>query len=177
MSSKELLTTLEEMGVTGRSASSSVPEDMVPRLRASGGKKTTAPKRREILEPPPSSKPKRAKAAQKPAQKPAAPAAAPASPAAVPAAVPAEPAPAPQAPAPAAALIPAEPAVPSLPVMRFIRGSTPQTIADKAGRSPAEIVKILFTAGEMATATSSLSDEAIAMVASELGHSAEIVGV
>jgi translation initiation factor IF-2 len=173
VSSKELLTTLEEMGVAGRSASSSVPEDMVPRLRASGGKKTTAPKRREILEPPPSSKPKRAKAAPKPA----APAAAPASPAAVAAAAPVEPAPAPQAPAPAAAVIPAEPAVPSLPVMRFIRGSTPQMIADKVGRSPAEIVKILFTAGEMATATSSLSDEAIAMVASELGNSAEIVGV
>jgi translation initiation factor IF-2 len=61
--------------------------------------------------------------------------------------------------------------------MRFIRGSTPQTIADKSGRSPAEIVKILFTAGEMATATTSLSDEAIQMVATELGHSAEIVGV
>jgi translation initiation factor IF-2 len=172
VSSKELLATLEEMGVAGRSASSSVPEDMVPRLRASGGKATTKPKRREILEPPPSSKPKRAKAAPKPA----AVAAPPAAPAGA-AAAPAEPAPARPAPIPAVAPSPAVSAEPALPVMRFIRGSTPQTIAEKTGRSPAEIVKILFTAGEMATATTSLSDEAIALVATELGNSAEIVGV
>jgi translation initiation factor IF-2 len=61
--------------------------------------------------------------------------------------------------------------------MRFIRGATPQTIADKVGRAPAEVVKILFTAGEMATATTSLSDEAIQMAASELGFHAEIVAV
>jgi len=61
--------------------------------------------------------------------------------------------------------------------MRFIRGSTPQMIADKVGRAPAEIVKMLFTSGEMATATTSLSDEAIQMVATELDYVAEIVGV
>ena len=38
VTSKELLGTLEQMGVSGKSASSSVPEDLVPRLRASGGK-------------------------------------------------------------------------------------------------------------------------------------------
>ena len=53
VTSKELLGTLEQMGVAGKSASSSVPEDLVPRLRASGGKVTEAPKRREVLEPPP----------------------------------------------------------------------------------------------------------------------------
>ena len=53
VTSKELLATLEQMGVAGKSASSSVPEDLVPRLRASGGKATEAPKRREVLEPPP----------------------------------------------------------------------------------------------------------------------------
>ena len=37
VTSKELLETLEQMGVSGKSASSSVPEDIVPRLRASGG--------------------------------------------------------------------------------------------------------------------------------------------
>ena len=194
MSSKELLATLEEMGVAGRSASSSVPEDMVPRLRVSGGKATTAPKRREVLEPPPSPKPKKPKSAPKPV----APLAAVPSPAetasppadAAPAASPADAAPAAAtAPAPAVAA-PADPVSPappaaaavatvgsSMPVMRFIRGSTPQAIADKLGRSPAEIVKILFTAGEMATATASLSDEAIHMVATELGQAAEIVGV
>jgi translation initiation factor IF-2 len=38
------------------------------------------------------------------------------------------------------------------------------------------MVKILFLAGEMATATTSLSDEAITLVAGELGMEAEIVG-
>jgi translation initiation factor IF-2 len=58
-----------------------------------------------------------------------------------------------------------------------VRGATPQTIAEKVGKSPADIVKLLFLAGEMATATTSLTDEAITMVASELGLSAEIVGI
>ncbi|MDP9327788.1 MAG: translation initiation factor IF-2 [Actinomycetota bacterium] len=181
VASKELLSTLEEMGVAGRSASSSVPEDMVPRLRASGGKATTAPKRREVLEPPPSPKPKKAK---KPAPKTAAPAATAPTLSVVPDPAPAAPAPAaPAAPAdakpdaqPAPSTVPG-PGAPSMSVMRFIRGSTAQTIADKLNRSPAEVVKVLFTAGEMATATTSLSDDAIGMVAAELGYHAEIVGV
>ncbi len=181
VASKELLATLEEMGVAGRSASSSVPEDMVPRLRASGGKATTAPKRREVLEPPPSPKPKKAK---KPAPKTAAPAATAPTLSVVPDPAPAAPAPAaPAAPAdakpdaqPAPSTVPG-PGAPSMSVMRFIRGSTAQTMADKLNRSPAEVVKVLFTAGEMATATTSLSDDAIGMVAAELGYHAEIVGV
>src|SRR5262245_32318823 len=75
VTSKELLAALDQMGVSGKSASSSVPEDMVPRLRASGGKATTAPARpREVLEPPPQprkAKPKRSTAAAKPAAAPA----------------------------------------------------------------------------------------------------------
>ncbi|MEO8293653.1 MAG: translation initiation factor IF-2 N-terminal domain-containing protein, partial [Actinomycetota bacterium] len=177
MTSKELLTTLDEMGVTGRSASSSVPEDMVPRLRASGGKATTAPKRREVLEPPPSPKPKKAR----PAATPAASTTAPPLLTVVPDPPEASPtvaaAPAPSPPTPVAAPAAPIPVVPTLPVMRFIRGSTAQTMSDKLGRSPAEVVKILFTAGEMATATTSLSDDAIGMVAAELGYHAEIVGV
>ncbi len=184
MSSKELLGTLEEMGVTGRSASSSVPEDMVPRLRASGGKATTKPKRREVLEPPtvpeaeaPEGRPEagvaggrcHARPPPRPPPQLLLPAPAAVSVESVAPTLTAVPA---AAPAP-----PAAPAGPSLPVMRFIRGATPQTIAEKTGRSPAEIVKILFTAGEMATATTSLSDEAIALVATELGNAAEIVGV
>src|SRR6476660_6120502 len=70
VTSKELLETLEQMGVTGKSASSSVPEDIVPRLRASGGKATSAPPRsREVLEPPPQprrAKPKRVAVAKPP---------------------------------------------------------------------------------------------------------------
>jgi translation initiation factor IF-2 len=172
VTSKELLETLEQMGVSGKSASSSVPEDIVPRLRASGGKVTTAPpKSREVLEPPPQprrAKPKRVAAAVKPA--------APA-PAAVPAPVVAE-APAqarPQARKRAAEK--PEPPAPSGPMLQVVHGATPQVIAEKLDRSPAEIVKILFMAGEMATATTSLTDDAIRVIADELGYTATIVGI
>ena len=61
--------------------------------------------------------------------------------------------------------------------MQFVRGATPQTIAEKVGKSPADIVKVLFMAGEMVTATTSLSDDAIELIAADLGHHAEIIGV
>jgi translation initiation factor IF-2 len=62
-------------------------------------------------------------------------------------------------------------------VLQVVRGSTPQTIAEKVGRSPADIVKTLFLTGEMVTATTSLSDEAIGLVAEDLGMTPEIVGL
>src|SRR5262245_3251257 len=169
VTSKELLAALEQMGVSGKSASSSVPEDMVPRLRASGGKATTAPARpREVLEPPPQprkAKPKRAVAAK---------------PAAAPAPAPAvEPVAAAPAPTPARTPVPAPeaPPVPTGPVLQVVHGATPQVIAEKLDRSPAEIVKILFMAGDMVTATTSLSDEAIGVIADALGYRADVVGI
>ena len=201
VTSKELLVTLEQMGVAGKSASSSVPEDLVPRLRASGGKATEAPKRREVLEPPPAPRKPKAKAKKEPApaqpevaaatsdestEQPSPAVPTPVAPTAVaPAAVAAtvtepvvEPTPTPASTGarrpPRVARIPAEPAVPTL---RVVRGATPQDIAEKVGKGPADIVKILFMAKEMATATTSLSDEAVALVADELGMEAEIVGL
>jgi translation initiation factor IF-2 len=123
------------------------------------------------LEPPP--QPRRAKRKRVAAAKPPIP---------VPVA---EPAPAVvEAPAPArpparkrAAEKPAEPAVPSGPVLQVVHGATPQVIAEKLDRSPAEIVKILFMAGEMATATTSLTDDAIRVIADELGYTADVVGI
>jgi translation initiation factor IF-2 len=172
VTSKELLAALEQMGVSGKSASSSVPEDMVPRLRASGGKATAAPaKPREVLEPPP--QPRKAKPKPKRA------AAAAAQPAAAAVAV-AEPAAAAVLPAPARKRQPAAteaPPVPAGPVLQVVHGATPQVIAEKLDRSPAEIVKILFMAGEMVTATTSLSDEAIRVIADELGYRADIVAI
>jgi translation initiation factor IF-2 len=50
-------------------------------------------------------------------------------------------------------------------------------VAEKTDRSPAEIVKILFMAGDMVTATTSLSDEALEMLGSELGYHVEIVAM
>ena len=197
VASKELLAALEQMGVSGKSASSSVPDDMVPRLRASGGKATVATKRREVLEPPP--QPRKPKAKPKPkAAAPAEPPAPSGNGAATPvtdpaAAVPAAVAGAPEragapsdaapAPAPAQPSRPARPArrdapvKPSGPVLQVVRGATPQTIAEKVGRSPADIVKILFMAGDMVTATTSLSDDAIGLVASDIGWDVEIVGL
>jgi translation initiation factor IF-2 len=182
VSSKELLETLEKMGVAGKSASSSVPEDLVPRLRASGGKVTKPAKPRQVMEPPPKPRPKakpKPKAAPKAAAAPAEDArsaddGAAAATAAVDSAV------APSAAMPAAAPVPpaAVPAaVPAGPVLQVVRGSTPQIFAEKTNRSPAEIVKILFMAGEMATATTSLSDEALQMLGTELGYHVQIVGM
>jgi translation initiation factor IF-2 len=174
VSSKELLAALGDMGVAGKSASSSVPEDMVPRLRASGGKATTAPsKPREVLEPPPQPRKPRAKPKAKPKAELAAVAApvAVAEQAAVAVAV-AEPKPAKQRRLPEPA-----PIIPTGPVLQVIHGATPQTIAEKTDRSPAEIVKILFMAGDMVTATTSLTDDAIGLIAAELGYTADIVGL
>ena len=183
VSSKELLETLEKMGVAGKSASSSVPEELVPSLRASGGKASAAAKPREVLEPPPrprKPKPKpKAAVAPTPASgtQPETPAdaqgetSAPAASGAAATAVAVAPAPAAR-PAPAPA-----PAKPAGPVLQVVRGSTPQLLAEKTDRSPAEIVKILFMTGEMVTATTSLSDEALELIGSELGYHVEIVAL
>jgi len=173
VASKDLLAALEEMGYGGRSASSSVPEEAVPRLRASGGKAVPGarPPRQAVEEPAPKPKAKKKAEAKRAEQKaveeqpPPALEEAPAAPAPPPA-----PAAPPLAPAP-------EPSGPALPVLRVTRGATAQTIAEKVGSSPAEIVKLLFGLGEMATATTSLSDDAIHLVAHELGYEAELVGV
>jgi translation initiation factor IF-2 len=201
VTSKELLATLEQMGVSGKSASSSVPDDLVPRLRASGGKATEAPKRREVLEPAPAPRKPKPKAKPAPKAVPAkevssappvpAPEVSVAPAAELPVAQPAA-AQTPERPKPAAAPAkeaaptggrvargprrPVEPLKPSN-VLQVVRGATPQTIADKLDRSPSEIVKILFMAGEMVTATTSLSDESIGMVALELGMEPQIVGI
>jgi translation initiation factor IF-2 len=173
VSSKELLASLADMGVTGKSASSSVPEDMVPRLRASGGKATAAPaKPREVLEPPPQPRKPRAKPKAKPIEPAAAKAPAPVAPA-----TPSPPAEPKQAPKQRRRPEPAAPVIPSGPILQVIHGATPQTIAEKTDRSPAEIVKVLFMAGDMATATTSLTDEQIELIAAELGYTAEIVGL
>jgi len=180
VTSKELLGTLGEMGVSGKSASSSVPEDIVPRLRASGGKATTTPaKPREVLEPPPV--PRKAKPKAKPKAK-TEPKAQPAGGVAV--ATLAEPVPAEEPPkveepkvAKTRGRPVEEPAAPTGPVLQVIHGATPQTIGEKTNRSPADIVKVLFLAGEMVTATTSLTDEAIELIAAELGYTADIIGL
>src|SRR5438132_4735454 len=161
--SKDLLSALEEMGYAGRTASSSVPDETVARLRASGGKAV------------PGSKPKQIRVEQLPTKRPAK-----------------QEAPAKEevaAPAPAGdgqtadgvaelegpALTPepgpAEPAVePTLPVLKLSRGASPQDVAEKTGRTPAEVVKVLLGMGEMVAASQSLPDDVLSALVRELGH-------
>jgi translation initiation factor IF-2 len=167
VASKDILGSLQEMGYEGRTASSTVPEEAVPRLRASGGKVK------------PGSKPKAATAAQLPTRKPAEarePETPPTGNGQVEGDVTTAMVTQPDAPDP---VIPAslEPAAPAAPGIKVHRGATPQELGDKLGVSAAEIVKILFTAGEMVSITQSLSDDAIELVASELGHHVDIVGI
>jgi translation initiation factor IF-2 len=171
VASKELLASLKEMGIDGLTASSSVPDQAVPRLRASGGKAVPEAKIKEAVEEPlPKSRPRKRKEVLEPETPPAAPKPAPV-------AEPEPPTPAAEA-APIVEAPPApEPAGPSLPALKLVHGSTPQDVADKTGRGVAEIVKILFSLGDMATASQSLSDDALGLLAAELGYEAEIVGV
>jgi translation initiation factor IF-2 len=191
VASKELLAALKEMGVDGLTASSSVPDQAVPRLRASGGKAVPEAKIREAREEPmPKARPKKVQAKRevtpeaesKPAEdvRPTVPSSAEGQ--AVAEEVLSAPtggngsAPA-AASATAAASGPVAPARPALPVLRVSRGSSAHDIADKTGRGAGEIVKILFSMGEMVTATQSLSDEAISLIATELGLEPEIVAI
>jgi translation initiation factor IF-2 len=190
VTSKELLGALKEMGVDGLTASSSVPDQAVPRLRASGGKAVPEAKIREAREEPlPKARPKKVQVKREVRSGAESTAAADGSPP-VPsseegqavaeeilATPPSANGSAAPAAAPAVASTPAAAAKPGLPVLKVTRGATAQELADKTGRSAAEIVKILFSMGEMVTATQSLSDDAISLVAAELGYEPEIAGV
>jgi translation initiation factor IF-2 len=181
VASKELLAALKEMGVDGLTASSSVPDQAVPRLRASGGKAVPEAKLKEAVEEPlPKPRPKKK---EPPAPEPEA--APPASPPATDAATAEVAAEATAAPAAvtagaagvAAAPAPAAPAEPGRPTLRLVHGATPQDVADRSQRSVADVVKALIGLGEMATASQSLSDTAITLVSDQLGFDVEIVGV
>jgi translation initiation factor IF-2 len=159
--SKDLVQALEQMGYAGLTASSSVPDEAVPRLRASGGKAVPAGKPRVVTEEPlPTRRRPRTQQAQ-----PAAPARTPTDdgqPA--PQAVPAE--------APAAAPVPAEPEGRRV---RISRGSTVKDVAERIGIGATDLIKRLFEAGEMVTITQSLSDEAIELLVRAHGAEPEIV--
>jgi translation initiation factor IF-2 len=168
VASKELLTALKDMGIDGLTASSSVPDQAVPRLRASGGKAVPEAKIKEAVEEPlPKTRPRKKAAAPETVE---APPEAPSEPVPEAVAAPAEPA-APPTPAAEVATGPA------LPTLKLVHGSTAQDVADKTDRSVGEIVKQLISLGEMATASQSLSDDALTLLAGELGYEAEIVGI
>ena len=177
VTSKDLLAALDAMGFEGRTASSSVPDEAVPRLRASGGKAVPGAKPKAAREEPVAKARARPRPKPQPEPEPTSEPepetiAAGADGAATATVAVAPVGPTPQAkPAPTAA-----PAKPALPSLKVVRGSSAQDLAEKVGRTPADIVKILLSLGEMVTATQSLSDEAISLVATELGYEAEVVG-
>jgi translation initiation factor IF-2 len=168
VASKELLAALKDMGIDGLTASSSVPDQAVPRLRASGGKAVPEAKIKEAVEEPlPKTRPRKKAAAAETVE--------------APPEAPSEPVPEPSTPLaePAAAPVPAPEvdAGPALPTLKLVHGSTAQDVADKTDRSVGEIVKQLISLGEMATASQSLSDDALTLLSAELGYEAEIVGI
>src|SRR5207237_6923484 len=55
------------------------------------------------------------------------------------------------------------------------RGATIQEYAPRLNRTPADLVRILFEAGEMVTATASLADELIELIVESLGAQVLIV--
>jgi translation initiation factor IF-2 len=171
VASKDVLGSLEEMGYEGRTASSTVPEEALPRIRAAGGKVK------------PGSKPVAATAQQLPTRRPQE------------ASPPAEGSPpegdghVEEAPSglvletpesPVAGSVEAEAALapqaaPDTSAVRIHRGASPQELAERLGISPADIVRLLLSAGEMVTITQSLSDDAIELVAAEREVGVEIV--
>jgi translation initiation factor IF-2 len=178
LSSKEVLAHLEKIGNPVKSHSSTIDESIAARVRTELGNGSA---------PAAETAPPKEAASKAAAPKAAAPkAAAPKAPAAgskpttepVAEAAPAETPPAPPAETPAATAEPAEPE----PVeeiatgsVRVHRGITVKDFADKVERSPAEIVKMLIGLGEMVTVTQSMSDEAILLLADELGVEVKIV--
>jgi translation initiation factor IF-2 len=197
VASRDILESLSAMGYEGRTASSTVPDEAVPRLRASGGrvkpgsKPRTAteeqlPRRRAAAETRPGAGGPDGQVAEATAgaepvvEIPEAEAegeVAAATPTESMRSASAEPAvEASPAAAETAAATP-EPRVQGPTAIPIARGATAQELADKLGVSAPEVVKTLFTAGEMVSVTQSLSDAAIELAASELGHAVQIVDI
>ncbi|MGH2723283.1 MAG: translation initiation factor IF-2 [Actinomycetota bacterium] len=162
--SRDLVEALEQMGYGGLTASSSVPEEAVPRLRASGGKATPGGKPKVVTEEPLPPKRRRPEQAPEPARGEGGGVAA----------AEAEPVPAaPEAEAEPEAAAPAE--APPIAALQVGRGTTTKELADKLGVPATDLIKKMLELGEMVTITQSLSDEAIGMLSQEYGQTVEIV--
>jgi len=60
-------------------------------------------------------------------------------------------------------------------LIRVPHGVTVQDLADRMGRPAGDLIRILMQMGEMLTATQSMSDDAIALLADEIGARIEVV--
>ena len=72
---------------------------------------------------------------------------------------------------------PAEPPEKEPDSVHVPRGVTVEEFARKLGHPPAEIIKMLLALGEMKTINQSLSDEAVELLAHELGADVQVVSV
>ncbi|MGH2765882.1 MAG: translation initiation factor IF-2 [Actinomycetota bacterium] len=150
------------MGYEGLTASSSVPDEAVPRLRASGGKAVQAGRPKVVTEEPLPTRRRR-----KPKEEPAR-AAEPAEAAEDGEATSAVEAPE-QAPAAEA------PAEPERATLRVPRGIILKELAERLGAPATDLIKKILELGEMVTITQSLSDEAVELLVRAYGFEPEIV--
>ena len=60
-------------------------------------------------------------------------------------------------------------------VVRMPRGASLTDFADKIGADPAALVRILFTLGEMVTATQSVNDDTLSLLGAELNFDVQVV--
>jgi translation initiation factor IF-2 len=193
VTSKEVLAYLDKIGESVKSHASSVEDSVADKVRSAlgGG---DAPDETKATEPARSAGPKTKAASStapktKAPSKPAAAAPAPAPAKETPAPKTAAPKAEPSAPAKAAPSPKSEPSAPEAPekpattpavpaaddIIKVHRGITVKDFAEKIDRAPAEIVKILIGLGEMVTVTQSMSDDAVGLVAEELGATVQVV--
>jgi translation initiation factor IF-2 len=158
--SKDLVEALAQMGYEGLTASSSVPDEAVPRLRASGGKAVPAGRPKVVTEEPLPTRRRR-----KPPKEEEAPQAAAEAPGDGEAAAPAQ---APPEPVPA-------PAEPERATLRVPRGVILKELAERLGVPATDLIKKMLELGEMVTINQSLSDEAVEMLTRAHGLEPEIV--
>jgi translation initiation factor IF-2 len=151
--SRDLVEVLEQMGYEGLTASSSAPDEAVPRLRASGGKPVPTGKPRIVTEEPLPTRPRRR---EPEVVEPARPEPEP------------EPAAEPETRPEAEAELQREP-------VKVARGASAKEVAEKLGVEPTEVIRKMLELGEMVTITQSLSDEAIQLLAGEYAREVEIV--
>jgi translation initiation factor IF-2 len=158
--SKDLVEALAQMGYEGLTASSSVPDEAVPRLRASGGKAVPAGRPKVVTEEPLPTRRRR-----KPPKEEEVPRAAAEAPGDGETAPPAE---APPEAEPA-------PAEPDRATLRVPRGVILKELAERLGAPPTDLIKKMLELGEMLTINQSLSDEAAELLARAYGLEPEIV--
>ena len=176
LTSKEVLAHLEKIGNPVKSHSSTIDESVAARVRTElgNGAAPDAPAAEpSTKETKPSSKKAAAKAPATKKEDAPAPAEQPVSEAPRPAAA----AEAPAETQPVEETVPEPVAAAPEPsnAIHVHRGVTVQEFAEKIERSPAEIVKVLLGLGEMVTVTQSMSDDAVLLVADELGVEVEVI--